>query len=132
MTGPGRTTVVALWLVVVAALPAAAAGLGGVQPTPLGAGATSVDPCDADGFDYTLQVDLGLVTAVVVSDIADPGCEGGTLDLTLVDDTDGVLSQGSAVVSADEDTDPNSLSVSLSVDVSLSSVAGIHAAVTGP
>lgn len=109
-----------------------AAGLGGVSSADLGASSATVSSCDSDGFTYDLTISTGLVTAVVVGDITDPDCEGGTLELTLVDDTGTGIGSGTATVAVDDDTDDNVVTVSLSVQPLLSNVDGIHAAITGP
>lgn len=119
-------------MLVVTALSASAAGLGGLTSAALGAGSAEVQPCDGDGFTYDLTVSTGLITAVVVGDIADPGCEGGTLQLALVDAAGVQLGSGTAAITADADTDVDLVTVSLSVQPLLSDVDGIHAAIVGP
>lgn len=113
-------------------LTAFAVGLGGVSTADLGAGGAPVNACDGDGFDYDLTLSAGLVTAVAVGDIADPGCEQGTLHLTLVDGTGASIGTGTAAIGADSDTDADLVTVSLAVQPLLTDVAGIHAALVGP
>lgn len=111
---------------------ASAAGLGGLTSAALGAGSTSVSRCDANGFTYSYTVSVGVVTAVVVGGIADPACEGGNLQLTLVDGGGADIGNGSGAVAVDGDSLDNLVTVSLSVQPSLTTVAGVHAAITGP
>lgn len=109
-----------------------AAGLGGLSAGDLGAGGTPIRACDDDGFTYDLTLSTGLVTAVVVGDISDPGCEEGTLHLTLVDANGDDIGSGTTAIGVDSDTDANLVTVSLSVQPLLTNVEGIHAAVVGP
>lgn len=125
-------SVLSLPAIAAVAVVASAATLGGLGASGLAAGQTAVSACDGDGFTYDLSVSTGLVTAVVVGDVADPGCEGGTLHLTLVDDAGADIGGGTETVPVDEDTDANLVTVSLSVQPLLTDVAGIHAAVVGP
>lgn len=114
------------------ALTAFAVSLGGLSAADLGVGSTAVTACDGDGFTYDLSLSTGLVTAVVVGDLADPGCEEGTLHLTLVDAAGVDVGSGTATIGVDGDSDANLVTVSLSVQPLLTNVAGIHAAVVGP
>lgn len=122
----------AIAVLAVTALSASAAGLGGLTPGSLGSGSAAVEPCDADGFTYDFTISTGLVTAVVVGDVADPACEGGTMQLALVDAAGTALASGTAAIATDADTDVNLVTVSLSVQPLLSNVDGVHAAVVGP
>lgn len=118
---------------IVAVLPASAATLGGLAPGALGAGSAVVAACDSDGFSADYTTSSGSVTSVTISQIADPGCEGGQLSLTLADSSGtSVGAGGPQTVPADGDTTANSMTVALSPAPAASSVAAIHVVVTGP
>jgi hypothetical protein len=124
--------------VVIAALAAAtvaafAAGLGGLSADDLGGGSDAVESCDSDGFTPSYTTSAGNVTAVTIDGIADPGCEGGSLYVTLADSTGaGIGSGGPQIISTDGDALDNSATVSLTPQPAGSQVTRIHVAVTGP
>ena len=105
----------------------------GVSSTDVGSGDASIVACDSNGFTETYTTSRGLVTAVTVGGIADPGCEGGSLKLTLTN-TSGVsiASAGPGTVPTDGDALDNSLTLSTSAQPSASAVAGIRIAIEGP
>jgi hypothetical protein len=64
----------------------------------LQSGRVTVPACDSDGFSYTRQLDGSHnVTSVTVSGI-DAACNGGTLQLALIDASSAALGSGSAAV----------------------------------
>ena len=78
-------------------LAASAAGLGGLAPSWLAAGAGAVGSCDGDGVGAALVVDeSGRATDVVVSDV-DAGCAGGELLVAVVDSLGDALGSGGPV-----------------------------------
>lgn len=99
----------------------------------VGSGFAAIDPCDADGFSLAYTTSGGNVTAVTVNDVADPGCEGGELSVTLTDAADAALASGGPqTVPADGDTNPNAVVVTLGSQPAAELVAGYRIAVTGP
>ena len=105
----------------------------GVSTTDVGSGNASIAACDTNGFTETYTTSGGLVTAVTVSGIADPGCEGGSLKLTLTDAAGAsIASAGPGTVPTDGDTVDNSLTLSTSPQPSSSAVAGIRISIEGP
>ncbi|HEY9379056.1 MAG TPA: hypothetical protein VIQ02_18415, partial [Jiangellaceae bacterium] len=65
--------------------------------------------------------------------IADPGCEGGSMKLTLTDAAGvSIASAGPGTVPTDGDTLDNSLALSTSAQPSAGAVAGIRIAIEGP
>ena len=111
---------------------AVAASLG-VSTTDVGSGNASIVVCDTNGFTETYTTVRGLVTAVTVSGIADPGCEGGSLKLTLTNASGvSIASAGPGTVPTDGDTLDDSLTLSTSAQPSSSTVAGIRIAIEGP
>ncbi|HWC14490.1 MAG TPA: hypothetical protein VG929_07835 [Actinomycetota bacterium] len=115
---------------------AAAASLGTLTSSSLGAGNADVVACDDDGLTSSYVVaeteEVTYVTHVTVSDIADPGCEGARLSLTLIDDT------GSAVggvsgheIPFDAGAEDNSVTVAIDPQPAASVVTGIHIAIVG-
>lgn len=131
---PRRRALLALGAAATAAVvPASASSLGELASSPLGAGSASVLACDADGFTVTYTTSGGQVTHVTVEDVADPGCEAGTVRVTLVDGSDGaVASGGPATLAADGDTDPNSIQLAVSPQPDATTVQAAHVSVTGP
>lgn len=112
---------------------AAAASLGSLSSASLGAGNGSVAACDTDGVTTSYTVTGGNVTDVIVDGIADPGCEGAKLSLTLTDSGGaGIGSASSVTVPSDGDTVDNSMTVPVSPQPSASSVTNIHIAIVGP
>jgi hypothetical protein len=85
---------------------AAAASLGGIAADDLGADADVIASCDTDGVDvgyttdYSDTLDIYVVTAVTVSDIA-PSCDGQTISATLTDVAADELGSGTDVVTGD-------------------------------
>lgn len=116
-----------------ATLPGFAASLGGLAVRSLGAGSAVVSACDTNGFTVGYTTSSGNVTAVNVSGIADPGCEGGQLSLTLAS-TSGtsVGAGGPQTVPTDGGTADNSMTVSVTPTPAASVVTAIHVVVTGP
>jgi hypothetical protein len=74
----------------------------------------------------------GNVTAVTVNGIADPGCEGGALSVTLANGTASVGSAGPQIVPVDAGTIDNSITVNVSPQPAASTVNRVHVAITGP
>jgi hypothetical protein len=98
----------------------------------LAAGDAPVATCDANGFSPTYTTLGGNVTTVVIGGIADPGCEGGTLEVTLIGAAGKLGGGGPATVPTDGDATANSVSVSLSPQPDGELVTGIRVLITGP
>jgi hypothetical protein len=112
---------------------ASAAALGGVSSGRVGAGDAAIAACDANGFTVSYTTVGGNVTAATVADIADPGCEGGDLSVTVTNGAgDSIASGGPSSIPTDGDTSPNSLTLSVSPQPMAEQVAGVHVAVVGP
>jgi len=73
---------------------AAATTLGGVGGAGPSGGNAAIGDCDLDGLTTSYVTSGGDITGVTVGGIADPGCEGGLLSLTVTDST------GAAVAAA--------------------------------
>jgi hypothetical protein len=111
---------------------ASAASLGGMSGS-VGAGNAAIPTCDTTGVSVTYTTSGGNVTAVTVGGLADPGCEGGDLKLTLTNASgDSIASGGPQTISADGDTADNSVNVSVSPNPAAQNVAGYHVSITGP
>ena len=78
-------------IAILATIPGFAATLGGLTAKRLGAGKAVVTACDTNGFSVTYTTSAGSVTAVNLGSIADPGCEGGQLSLSLADASGAVI-----------------------------------------
>lgn len=116
-----------------ALIPGSAASLGGLTAKRLGAGSAVVAACDTNGFIVGYTTSAGSVSAVNVSGIADPGCEGGELSLRLVDASGVVVvAGGPQTVPTDGDTLDNAMSVQVNPPVMAATVTAIHVVVTGP
>ena len=131
---PKARVIVSAAIAVLVALPFAfAAALGGLLAEDLGGGSATVSSCDTDGFTASYATSGGLVTSVTVGGIADPGCEGGDLSVTLTNSSGTSLgSGGPQTVPTDGGTVDNSLTLSLVPQPTASQVARVHVAVTGP
>ena len=112
---------------------AAAASLGSLSSAQLGAGNASVTACDTDGVstDFTIATDK--VSQVTVSGIADPGCEGAALSLTLTDAAgSGLGAVSNQLVPTDGDTTDNSMTVDVTPQPDASLVTDVHIVIVGP
>jgi hypothetical protein len=96
------------------------------------AGNAPVAPCDANGFSPTYTTVGGNVTTVAVGGIADPACEGGALEVTLVGAGGKLGSGGPVTIPTDGDSIDNSVSVSLSPQPDGELVTGIRVLIAGP
>jgi hypothetical protein len=112
---------------------AAAASLGSLGSSSLGAGSGTVTACDTDGVATTYTVAAGKVTDVTVDGIADPGCEGAQLSLALTDSTGASLGEaGGQTVPTDGDTAPNSMIVPVAPQPDAGLVTDVHIVIVGP
>lgn len=110
-----------------------AASLGTVSSSSLAAGAATVSRCDSDGVTVDYTTTGGAVTAVRVAGLADPGCEGAALRITLTDSSGNAISSaGPTTVPSDGDAVANSLSLSVSPNPAAGTVAAYHVSLTGP
>jgi hypothetical protein len=107
------------------AVSASAAGLGGLTGKSLGAETTVVAGCDTDGIavgyttSYSAAAKEYQVTAVQLTGVATPACNGQSVALTLSDSTGAVLGTGSGTVSGASQT------FTLSTAASAKSVANL-------
>lgn len=130
---PRRATATVIAISLAAAtLPGVAASLGGLGGGTLGAGGAVVSACDPNGFTVGYTTASGNVTAVNLSGIADPGCEGGRLSLTLANASGTSLGAGGPqTVPTDGDTADNAMTVAVS-PTTASAVTSVHVVITGP
>lgn len=127
-----RHVAVAVALATAAVVPAFAASLG-LSSGRLGAGAAVVSACDSNGFTVSYTTSGGNVTSVGVGAIADPGCEGGSLQVTLANASGtSVGAGGPQAVPTDGDTTDNAMTVALSPTPAAGVVTAVHVVVTGP
>lgn len=128
-----RTILLALALTTAATASwAAAAGLGGVTSGGLAAGSTTVTACDADGVGVTYTTTGGNVRSATVSGIADPGCEGAQLSVTLTSAGASIGSAGPQVVPTDAGTVDNAVTLSVSPQPAAEQVDGFRVSMIGP
>ncbi len=111
---------------------ASAASLGGMSGS-VGAGNATIPTCDTTGVSVSYTTAGGNVTNVTVGGLADPGCEGGALSVTLTNETgDSIASGGPQTIATDGDTADNSLTISVSPNPAAQNVAGYHVSIVGP
>ncbi|MGI9113143.1 MAG: hypothetical protein ACR2GT_13275 [Gaiellaceae bacterium] len=112
---------------------AAAASLGGVGSSALGAGDGPIAVCDPDGFTVAYTTSAGNVTAVTVGGIADPGCEGGALSVTVTDaGGTGIASGGPQTIPIDGDAVDDSVAVPVSPQPLAENPSAVEIAIAGP
>jgi hypothetical protein len=117
-------------IAVFAATAAAATTLGGVSTGGLGAGGTQVNSCDSDGMTVNYQISNDQVTDVIVSGIADPGCEGLKMSVTLANSSGASIgSASSIVIPTDGDSTNNTMTIPVSGAPSAAAVTNFHIAV---
>jgi hypothetical protein len=127
-----RSILIAFALVLATAAVASAATFG-LTSANLGAGQTTVSRCDTNGFTGTYTVTSGNVVSVTIDDIADPGCEGGSMNVTLVNGSGTIVgASATTTLPTDGGTTPNSVTVAVSPTPAESTVIGLHMSVTGP
>lgn len=122
----------ALATVTLAASAVAAAATLPLTSEGLAAGDASVAACDANGFSPTYTTVGGNVTTVEVGGIADPTCEGGSLQVTLIGAGGRLGEGGPATVPTDGDSTDNSVSIPVSPQPDGELVTGIHVLISGP
>ncbi len=111
---------------------AAAASLGGMSGGVLAASA-AIPSCDSTGVTTAYTTSGGNVTAVTVNELADPGCEGGKLSVTLTNSAgESIASGGPQTIPADGDTVDNSVTVSVSPNPAAENVAGYEIPIVEP
>ena len=111
-----------------------------VTSAQLGSGSAPVTTCDTDGVTATYSLGLGLVTAVVVSGIADGSntlgagaCDGERVYVEALDGSGDVIAGaiGSVVHGGDVDTLDDVATVPLAVPPLASAVAGVRITIAG-
>lgn len=115
-----------------ATLAGSASTLGGLSPRGLGAGTAAVAACDTNGFTVAYTLASGSVTATTIGGIADPGCEGGQLRVTVANASASIGSGGPVTVPVDADTVDTSVTVALTPQPAAAQVTRIHASIVGP
>jgi hypothetical protein len=111
---------------------ASATGLGVISGS-TGAGSASIAPCDSTGFTLAYTTSGGNVTSVTVSGIADPGCEGADISVTLTNAAGAsIASGGPQPIPVDGDVADNSVAVSLAPNPAAEQVSGYHISLVGP
>jgi hypothetical protein len=123
---------VALAAVSIAMVPAFATSLGGLAPGKVGARGVMVAACDTNGFTMSYATSGANVTSATVGGIADPGCEGGRLSLTLANGTTSIAGGGPATVPTDAGTTDNAVTVTLSPQPAAAQVNRVDVSITGP
>jgi len=104
----------------------AASTLGPMNAKAIASGAAPINRCDPDGFTATYNVSDGNVVDVTIGDIA-AGCAGGTLRLTLADETGAAVGTGGPV-----SVTSTSATVLISPQPSSSTVARSYVVIEGP
>ena len=116
-----------------AVTPVAAAALTAVTGGAIGSGSAPIASCDADGFAATYVTSGLSVTAVTVSGIADPGCEGGVLQIRVTDATGASIAAGAPqTIAADGDVLDNTETVTVAPQPAATTAMRIKLVVEGP
>jgi hypothetical protein len=112
---------------------AAAATFGGVSGPALSAGDGAIAACDPDSVATLYTTTAGNVTAVTVGGLADPGCEGASLSLTVIDATGaGIASGGPQTIPTDAGVIDNSVVVSVSPNPLAEAPTAVKIVIAGP
>jgi hypothetical protein len=115
------------------ATPFAAAALTTVVGGPVGTGSAVVAACDPDGFGVSFTTAGGSVTAVTITGIADPGCDGGVLRVEVLDDSGASIGSGGPVtVAADPNTSDATVEVAPAPVPLAASARRVQIVVDGP
>jgi hypothetical protein len=116
-----------------AAVPFAAAALTAITGGAVGSGSAVVAACDADGFGASYATSGGAITAVTVTEIADPGCEGGVMRVAIVDGAGVSIGSGGPVtIAVDGDAADNVATVPVAGSPAALSAQRVHVVVEGP
>ena len=111
---------------------AGAASVGGGTGA-LGAGDGPIAACDPNGFTVGYTTSAGNVTIVTVGGIADPGCEGGTLSVTVTESGGaGLAGGGPQAIPVDGDALDNSVAVPISPQPLAENPTAVEIAIAGP
>lgn len=117
--------------VVLAASAASAATLG-VAGDGLGAGSTTVAPCDTGGVTLTWATTGGKVSGVTVSGLADPGCDGARVELAATAAGARIASATPATVAADGDAADAEVTLAVPGLPAATLIDGARVLVSGP
>ena len=106
----------------------------GLSSRSLGAGTDTVAACDQDGVVTNYTITELKVTHVVVSGIADAGCSGAQLSVTLTGNGDTSVGSGGpvTVTDPDGDTSDNTVIVPISAQPDAELVTGVSVLLVGP
>ncbi len=104
-----------------------------VSSAKLGSGDATITACDTDGVNstYTFTSGTSDVSAIAVSGIADPNCDGAEVRVQALNSSGTVLGHGTATNTADADTNPNSVDVALNTAVASSDIATVRVTLNG-
>lgn len=116
-----------------AAVPFAAAALTSVSGGAISSGSAAVAACDSDGFGASYATSGGAITAVKVTGIADPACEGGIVRVAVVDGAGVSIGSGGPVtIAADGDALDNEATLTVAGSPTALSAQRVHIVVEGP
>ena len=112
---------------------AAAATFGGVSGSALSAGDGAIVACDPDSLTTLYTTTAGNVTAVTVGGLADPGCEGASLSLTVIDATGAAIASGGPqTIPTDAGVVDNGIVVAVSPNPLAEAPAAVKIVIAGP
>jgi hypothetical protein len=115
------------------ATPFAAAALTSVAGGAVGSGSAAVAPCDSDGFGAAYTTSGGGITAVTVTGIADPDCEGAVARVAIVDASGAAIGTGGPeTVAADGDAVDNAATVPVTDLPALLDARRVEVVLEGP
>ena len=122
---------IAATVVAASAFVALAAPLG-LATTNVGGSEAAIARCDTNGFTISYGLSGSNVNSVTVAAIADPGCEGATVDARLTDSAGTSIGSGTGTVPTDAGTVDNSVTLTMSPTPAETSVSGIRIVLRGP
>lgn len=127
-----RTLAIVIAALVFALSAAAAASLGGISATSLGADATAITSCDDNGItvEFTTSFVGGAyeVTEVILGGIAD-ACDGLGVEVTLYDDSD--ISKGVGTDTYDKDAHAGTITIPMASGIKAAEVFGVAVIIAG-
>lgn len=104
----------------------------GLATVKVGGGKAAIARCDTNGFTISYGLSGSNVASVTVAGIADPGCEGASIDARLTDTAGTSIGSGSGTVATDAGTTDNSVTLTMSPTPAETSVSGIRIVLRGP
>lgn len=104
----------------------------GVDGGPLGAGDAAVSSCDTGGLSLAWATTAGKVSTVTVGGLADPACDGATVEVTVMGGGTRIATATPATVPVDGDALDGEVALTVPALPSPDAVDGARILVRGP